>query len=183
MKPTYEDGPTGRRHHSRDKSHGDRRGGRRRHRGGSGRAGRGELRAAVLQLLAEQPMHGYQLMQAITEKTEGRWAPSPGAIYPTINHLEAEGLVTVEEADGRRLASITDAGRALVTEAQEAGRDPFAEFSGDSPGYDLRRLVFELGDAVRHVARSGTDEQREAAAKTLTEARKSMYLLLAEGSD
>src|SRR5689334_23381353 len=64
-------------------------------RGGRGRVPRGDVRTAVLLLLAEEPMHGYQLMQAVSDRTGGRWSPSPGAIYPTINQLEDEGLVEI----------------------------------------------------------------------------------------
>ena len=86
-------------------------GGSRRRHGGRGRAPRGDVRAAVLLLLAEEPMHGYQLMQAISERSGGRWTPSPGAIYPTINQLEDEGLVSVTADSGRKLVTLTDAGR------------------------------------------------------------------------
>src|SRR5918911_4008201 len=81
---------------------------------GRGRAGRGDVRAAVLALLATEPMHGYQLMQAIAERSGGRWTPSPGAIYPTINQPEDEGLVTVTAESGRKLVTLTDAGREHV---------------------------------------------------------------------
>src|SRR6185436_15416711 len=99
-----------------------------RRRGGRGRASRGDVRAAVLQLLAEEPMHGYQLMQAIAERSGGRWTPSPGAIYPTINQLEDEGLVTVTADSGRKLVTLTDAGRERVAARQETGADPFADY-------------------------------------------------------
>src|ERR687889_1353345 len=86
-------------------------------RGGRGRAARGDVRTAVLLLLAEQPMHGYQLMQAIAERSGGRWTPSPGAVYPTISALEDEGLVTVTADAGRKLVTLTDAGREQATAA------------------------------------------------------------------
>src|SRR3954465_1398067 len=124
-------------------------------RGGRGRAPRGDVRAAVLQLLAEEPMHGYQLMQAIAERSGGRWRPSPGAIYPTINQLEDEGLVTVTAYSGRNLATLTDAGRERAT----AVGDPFAGFATEGPGVDLRGLIEQLHGAVRQVARSGTEAQ------------------------
>ena len=106
----------------------------RRHRGGRGRAPRGDVRAATLLLLAEQPMHGYQLMQAIAERSGGRWAPSPGAIYPTISQLEDEGLVTVTAAAGRKLVTLTDAGREHI----ESLGDPFAGFPAGSPATDIQ---------------------------------------------
>src|ERR1700712_4417473 len=109
MHSTHERGDrqTGHRHHGH-------RGGR-----GRGRAPRGDVRAAVLQLLAEEPMHGYQLMQAIAERSGGRWTPSPGAIYPTINQLEDEGLVLVTADAGRKLVTLTDVGRAHIDAHRE----------------------------------------------------------------
>ncbi|GAA0923857.1 hypothetical protein GCM10009554_02220 [Kribbella koreensis] len=148
---------------------------------GRGRAPRGDVRTAVLILLGEEPMHGYQLMQAIADRSGGRWTPSPGAIYPTINQLEDEGLVTVTADAGRKLVTLTDAGRQYVEERRETSADPFAGFATAEPANDLRGLLEELHSATRQVARSGSDEQRAAAAKILSEARRSLYLLLADG--
>ena len=145
-----------------------------------GRVPRGDVRAAVLLLLAEHPMHGYQLMQAIADRTGGRWTPSPGAIYPTINQLEDEALVTVTADSGRKLVSLTDAGREHVDAGRDAWSDPFAGFDAAGPGADLRGLFEQLHGAVRQVGRDGTDAQRAAAAKILTDARRSLYLVLAE---
>ena len=151
-------------------------------RGGGRRAPRGDVRTAVLLLLEQEPMHGYQLMQAIAERTGGAWTPSPGAVYPTINQLEDEGLVTVTADAGRRLVTLTDAGRAYLAENRETWGDPFEQFEGRQ-GTDLRRVAVELLDATRQVGRAGTDAQREAAAKILTDARRAIYLLLADGAD
>ena len=150
---------------------------------GRGRAHRGDVRAAVLQLLAEEPMHGYQLMQAIAERSGGRWTPSPGAIYPTINQLEDEGLVVVTADAGRKLATLTDAGRAHIAAHSETASDPFAGFDPGAPGGDLRGLLEQLRSATRQVGRNGTDVQRTAAAAILAEARRAMYLLLADGPE
>jgi DNA-binding PadR family transcriptional regulator len=144
---------------------------------GRGRAGRGDVRAAVLSLLAQEPMHGYQLMQAIAERSGGRWRPSPGAIYPTINQLEDEGLVTVTADSGRKLVTLTDIGREQAT----AVGDPFAGFATEGPGVDLRGLIEQLHGAVRQVARSGTEAQVATAAQIIGEARRALYLLLADG--
>lgn len=158
------------------------RGGRGSGRGsGRGRAPRGDVRTAVLMLLAEEPMHGYQLMHAIADRSGGRWTPSPGAIYPTINQLEDEGLVTVTAEAGRKLVTLTDTGRSHAEEHREASTDPFASFADAGPAIDLRGLLEELHGATRQVARSGSEEQRAAAAKILTDARRSLYLLLADG--
>jgi DNA-binding PadR family transcriptional regulator len=140
------------------------------------------VRAAVLELLTEQPMHGYQLMHAIADRTGGRWTPSPGAIYPTISQLEDEGLVVIAAESGRKLVTLTDEGRALAQADRDAGVDPFTRFEPASPGLDLRRLSDELRNAVRDVARHGDSTMRSATAAILADARKRVYLLLAEGS-
>jgi DNA-binding PadR family transcriptional regulator len=142
---------------------------------------RGDVRTAVLLLLAEQPMHGYQLMQAIAERSGGSWTPSPGAIYPTISQLEDEGLVSVTADAGRKLVALTDAGREHVEAARETWADPFAGRTAAAPGTDLRSLLEQVHSAVRQVARTGTDAQVTAAAGILGDARRSLYLLLAEG--
>ena len=152
----------------------------RRH-GGRGRASRGDVRAAVLRLLAEEPMHGYQLMQAIAERSGGRWTPSPGAIYPTINQLEDEGLVVVTADSGRKLVTLTDAGREYIEARRESSSDPFAGYDPSAPGADLRGLLEQLHGVVRQVARTGDDAQLTAAAAILAEARRALYLLLADG--
>ena len=127
-------------------------------------------------------MHGYQLMQAIAERSGGRWTPSPGAIYPTINQLEDEGLVTVTADAGRRLVTLTDEGRAYL-ETRGESLDPFAAYGSAEAGADLRGLIEQVHGAVRQVARTGTDAQLAAAAKILGEARRSLYLLLADGPE
>lgn len=148
---------------------------------GRGRVPRGDVRTAVLLLLSEEPMHGYQLMQAIADRTGGRWTPSPGAIYPTLSQLEDEGFVAVTAESGRKLATLTDTGREHVETNREAWTDPFAGYDATGPGGDLRRLMMQLHDAARQVARAGSDDQRAAAAKILSEARRALYLLLADG--
>jgi DNA-binding PadR family transcriptional regulator len=149
-------------------------------RGHRGRVPRGDVRTAVLMLLADEPMHGYQLMQAIADRSGGRWTPSPGAIYPTISQLEDEGLVTVTAEAGRRLAALTDAGREYIEQHRDTAPDPFAGFPGAGTNADLRDLLGQLHSAVRQVLHTGTEGQMAAAATILTEARRSLYRLLAE---
>jgi len=128
-------------------------------------------------------MHGYQLMQTIADRSGGRWTPSPGAIYPTLNQLEDEGLVTVTADSGRKLVTLTETGRQHVAEHGENWPDPFAAASGEHPGANLRVLLEELHIAARQVARNGSDAQRAAAAEILGGARRSLYLLLADGPE
>jgi DNA-binding PadR family transcriptional regulator len=135
----------------------------------------------VLLLLNDEPMHGYQLMQAIADRTGGRWQPSPGAIYPTISQLEDEGLLTLHASAGRKLATLTDAGREYI--AGHADNDPFAAFGGEEQTVDLRDAIEQVHAAARQVARTGTAAQVEAAGKVLADARRSLYLLLADAED
>ncbi|MGH3882216.1 MAG: PadR family transcriptional regulator [Pseudonocardiaceae bacterium] len=138
------------------------------------------MRTALLLLLAEQPMHGYQLMQAITERTSGAWQPSPGAIYPTLSQLEDEGFIDTLAQGGRKLATLTDAGQAYLRSRGETLPDPFAEFTARCAGNsELRDALEELRDPVRQLAR-GNSQQVQAAQQVLTEARRSLYLILAE---
>ncbi|WP_199506053.1 PadR family transcriptional regulator [Geodermatophilus sp. TF02-6] len=174
--------PGQRLHHPRHGRPGPVEGGPPHHRRGSrGRAPRGDVRAAVLLLLAEQPMHGYQLMQTIAERSGGRWTPSPGAIYPTISQLEDEGLVSVTADAGRKLVTLTDAGRQQVEVGRDSWADPFAGREGAGSEPDLRGLLMGLPGAVREISRTGTDAQRAAAADILNDTRRRLYLLLADG--
>ncbi len=151
--------------------------------GGRGRVPRGDVRAAILLLLAEEPMHGYQLMQAIADRSGGTWTPSPGAVYPAISLLEDEGLVTVTAESGRKLVTLTDAGREHVETRRESWPDPFAGGTGRGAGADLRGLLEQLHMATRQVGRTGTEAQVAAAAAILGDARRALYLLLADGPD
>lgn len=159
-------------------------GGQRRGRrgGGRGRTQRGDVRIATLLLLLESPMHGYQIMQAMADRTDGAWRPSPGAIYPTLAQLEDEGLVTTEVDGGRKLVTLTAEGRAHVEEQRGSWGDPFGQVEGQEPGPDLRGPLHELQAAARQVAVSGTPDQVQAATAVLAEARRSLYLILADGA-
>jgi DNA-binding PadR family transcriptional regulator len=173
--------------HNERRHRGERRFQRRDHfvrgeRRGRGRVARGDVRAATLILLAEQPMHGYQLMQAMTERTGGAWQPSPGAIYPTIAQLEDEGLVTIEVKGGRKLVSLTDAGRAFLDDPDHGVADPFAAITASDTGTpSLRTAIAEVHSAAKSVAVNGTHAQVIAAQAVLADARRALYLILAEG--
>ena len=149
-----------------------------RHRRGP-RASRGDIRAAILRLLAEEPMHGYQLMQEMTERSGGVWRPSPGSVYPTLSQLEDEGLVEGEKDGGRRVFSLTDDGRA---EAESLDGDPWESVgeSVDEEVVSLRDEIASTAGAVMAVATSGDAELVEAAREILREARRNLYGLLAD---
>jgi DNA-binding PadR family transcriptional regulator len=138
------------------------------------------VRAATLLLLAEQPMHGYQLMQAITDRTQGAWRPSPGAIYPTIAQLEDEGLVTTTPDAGRKLVSLTDAGHAYLAEPGNTPVDPFSAITAEGGGVrDLLVAVEEIRSAARTVARNGSAAQIGQARALLDGTRRGLYRILA----
>jgi DNA-binding PadR family transcriptional regulator len=150
-------------------------------RGRGRRAGRGDVRAAVLLLLAEEPMHGYQLIQRIGEKSGGVWRPSPGAIYPALNLLQDEGLVELNDGGGRRLASLTEAGRTYVTEHADELGEPWSDAStgGRRAGFELREAGGALAQAIAQVARTGDATQVAATVDVLARARREVYLILA----
>lgn len=114
----------------------------RRGRGGRGRARRGDVRAAILELLQEQPMNGYQIMQGIAEATDGAWTPSSGAVYPALAQLEDEGLVEQVEVDGRKSYQLTEAGReaagkgpSLLRGRGTGGAEPEDPWTDSGPGW------------------------------------------------
>ena len=139
----------------------------------------GDIRTAILLLLADEPMHGYQIMQAMSERTGGAWHPSPGAIYPTIAQLEDEGLVTTREEGGRRSVTLTSEGRTYLEERSARLGDPFADFADAPNRPDLRDPLHQLHGAVRQIEVGGDAAQLEAAAQVLAQARRSLYLILA----
>ncbi len=166
-------------------------GGHRRHRGGpwhagpghfgaGRRAGRGDIRAAILALLAEAPKHGYQIIREIAERSEGAWTPSPGSVYPTLQQLTDEGLVRSDETEGKRVYELTDEGR--TSAAARTGTLPWEQAAEDADDdlVGLRELAFGLMAATRQVAQTGTKAQIETAKETLRDARKRLYRLLAD---
>jgi DNA-binding PadR family transcriptional regulator len=148
---------------------------------GGRRARRGDVRAAALLLLEEQPMNGYQLMQEIEERSGGVWRPSPGSVYPALSQLEDEGLVHSEEGAGRRAFALTDEGRKYVEEQREALGVPWEDAGGDVPQglVELRSLMMQLGMATMQVAQAGDEEQTAEARQVLEEARRALYRILA----
>lgn len=150
-------------------------------RGGGRRTRRGNVRAAVLVLLRERPMHGYEMIGEIAERSNGVWRPSPGSLYPALQLMEDEGLVTIEESNGKKLVSLTERGRA-ESDALAEGPAPWTQASEgvDQSVHDLHAAIGPVMQAAGQVAQVGTDEQRAKAVEILTEARKKLYGILAE---
>jgi DNA-binding PadR family transcriptional regulator len=146
------------------------------------RAARGDVRTAVVSLLAEEPMHGYQIIGELRERSQGVWKASPGSVYPTLQLLEDEGLIKGEEADGKRVFHLTDAGRELVASRPAGAPAPWDEVGAgaDAGVRDLRSTFFQLGGAVRQVVEAGSSSQIAAVKTILDEARRSIYRVLAD---
>ncbi len=148
------------------------------------RMGRGDVRSAVLALLAEQPMHGYQIIREIESRTDGAWKPSPGSVYPTLQMLADEGLVTVETKEDRKIYSLTDEGSEAA--ADSAGTVPWESEGSTSWTESLHmgpvpKAGAELAQAATQAARVGTPEQQQEVADILNEARRKVYSILAKG--
>ena len=148
--------------------------------GGGTRMGRGDVRAAVLALLAERPMHGYQIIQEIEERSGGTWKPSPGSVYPTLQLLTDEGLVDAEEAGGRKTYSLTEEGRQVAEAAAERSAPWETQAPKESARAALPKAGVELAQAVAQVGRTGSAEQVQQAVDVLGEARRKLYSILAQ---
>ncbi|NUP66626.1 MAG: PadR family transcriptional regulator, partial [Nonomuraea sp.] len=157
------------------------------HRGwGGGRARkakRGDVRAAILALLSEEPRNGYQIIQEIAERSEGGWKPSPGAVYPALQQLTDEGLVIAEENEGRKTFRLTDEGRAYIEAHADEVRAPWDEMRPDIDDNtaDLWHIARQSAFAMMQVLQTGNDAQIREARKTLVETRRKLYQILADG--
>jgi len=143
---------------------------------------RGDIRTSLLVTLSEQPGHGYEVIQTIEAKSNGAWKPSPGSVYPTLQMLEDEGLLSSTEQDGKRVYEITDEGR-VEAEARtaEAGGAPW-EVAGGPGGHhgELKKEMGQLFLASKQIAITGDDELSEKAIAIVKDARKQIYQLLAD---
>jgi len=146
------------------------------------KAGRGDVRAAILTLLAEKPMHGYQIIRELGERSGGVWSPSPGSIYPTLQMLEEEGLIRGEESEGKKVFTLTEAGQAALATRAAGRRPPWDEVGADvdSALIDLRDTIGQVAVAVRQIAHTGTAAQVASAKTLLLETRRGLYRILAE---
>lgn len=125
-------------------------------------------------------MHGYEMIQEIAERSSGAWRPSPGSVYPTLQLLEDEGLIESASEGGKKLFTLTEEGRA------EAGTGADAPWEAAGRGIDweamqeIKQAGFGLVEAFRQVWSTGSPAQREKAMTVVNEARKRLYLILAD---
>jgi DNA-binding PadR family transcriptional regulator len=147
---------------------------------GRGRGRRGDVRAAILLLLVERPMHGYEMIQEIAERTQDLWKPSPGSVYPTLQLLVDEDLIKGTESDGsKKLFELTDAGREA---AEKIETPPWEEITEDAgPGHaNLRGAVGQLMGAVAQSAHAASAEQQQRIVDIVNNARREIYGILGE---
>ena len=142
---------------------------------------RPNVRAAVLRLLAERPMHGYEMITELETRTSGVWRPSPGSVYPTLQLLEDEGLSSARRSGRSEAVQLTDAGRAEAERGRARPRRGH-EFGDESveDWHDLKDAAFGAMNALRQVMMTGTDEQRQRAVEVIAEARRKLYAILAD---
>lgn len=144
------------------------------------RMGRGDVRVSVLALLQEEPMHGYQIIREIEERTDGHWKPSAGSVYPTLQLLADEGLISAEESNGRKTYTLTDAGREEVA-GSSASAPWVSNNDHEGPAFsELPKAGINLAQAAAQVSRTGTPEQVKEAVAVLDESRRRMYAILAQ---
>ncbi len=145
-----------------------------------GRGGRQNVRTAILALLVERPMHGYEMIQEIDSRTNGIWRPSPGSVYPTLQLLEDEGLIERTGEGSRKSYQLTSDGR---PEAETAAQNPpWSEVGADamSQVQDFRDAAVGIMGALKQVGLSGTPEQRQKALEVLNETKRKLYAILAD---
>jgi DNA-binding PadR family transcriptional regulator len=151
---------------------------------GARRIRRGDVRAAILLLLEEQPRNGYQVMQELESRSEGLWRPSPGSVYPALQLLADEGLIREHEGSGEggNVFELTDAGKSHVGEHRERLGEPWKQVGEGMPEglRELGGLLAQVAAATRQVMHAGTEPQVAAAGKLLAETRRSLYRILAD---
>ncbi|HJQ28511.1 MAG TPA: PadR family transcriptional regulator, partial [Rubrobacter sp.] len=147
---------------------------------GPRRTGQGDVRAAIIALLSERPMHGYQLIQEIGERTGGLWRPSPGSVYPALQQLEDEGLIVIDKAEGRKVARLTEAGSAHAEERRDELQGVWEASMGgvDEGMFEMSALARQVFGAAMHVAVEGSEAQAAEAQKVLADAKRRLYGIL-----
>ncbi|MGB8266008.1 MAG: PadR family transcriptional regulator [Candidatus Velthaea sp.] len=143
------------------------------------RSGRGDLKYAILAVLLDGPRHGYDIMLEMEQRRGLR--PSPGSIYPALQFLEDGDFVTGAERDGKRVYTITDAGRKLLEERDPADSDEDEAAAGIFGSFaNGARALRDLRDLVKQTLRTGDPELVKQVADILVKARRDIYALLAE---
>ena len=137
---------------------------------------RGDIKFHLLDVLREGPRHGYEIISEL-EQRSGGFRPSPGSVYPTLQMLEEGGYLTSEQVEGKKVYTITDAGKTLL---EERGPSPFETNPKMARAMEIRKQLMKLGSAAMDAARNGDEETAKRIADVLNKARKDVYSILAE---
>jgi DNA-binding PadR family transcriptional regulator len=133
-------------------------------------------------LLDESPRNGYQIIQELSERSNGAWRPSPGSVYPILQQLEDEGLVEISSVVSGKTYNLTASGKALVEKDRATLGKPWETAAADvsDATSDLFGTLRQVVHSVRQVAMAGSEAQTQKATAILADARRSIYRLLAE---
>ena len=155
--------------------------------GGRKRQRRGDIKFILLELIKEQPRHGYELIKVLEERYGGFYRPSPGTIYPTLQLLEDEGNLISETVDGKRTYKITAAGEALLEQHKQEIGDERGSMHGAEPNWeqraDLRHSAMALLETLMQAGRYGSPEQVKAVQELLKKTNQEVHQILAGGSE
>ncbi|WP_242048199.1 MULTISPECIES: PadR family transcriptional regulator [Nostocales] len=148
------------------------------------RTRRGDIKFMLLALLSERPQHGYELIKELENRRGGFRKLSPGSVYPTLQMLEEGGYLTSEQVEGKRIYTITDNGRQLLSDRQQQSpsKNPYDSFAENKPSelIELRQTLIELHDVVAQIGRSGNLEQANRVKELLVQVKRDIYKFLAE---
>lgn len=149
------------------------------------RARRGDVRAAILVLLLEQPLNGYQVMQELEQRSQGAWRPSPGSVYPALQQLQDERLIRAEDGGGGNVFGLTEAGEAEARKIAAAGEAPWEALAQeqDDGHVALFHQLRQIALACYQIAHAGDRRQAGKATRVLSDARKALYAILAQDPD
>jgi DNA-binding PadR family transcriptional regulator len=155
-------------------------------RGGFGRPGRGrrgDVRAAILALLAEEPRNGYQLISDITERSQQMWKPSAGSVYPALAALEDEGLIEPVQVEGKKLFQLSEAGKAYVAKHADDLDNPWDAVANPWKGViDTRKSMAQIHLALQQLSMLGDAKAVASAQKILDDTVRSLYRLMADAA-
>lgn len=146
------------------------------------RARRGDMTPIILQLLLEKPMHGYEVISTLSEKSNGMWRPSAGTIYPTLQMLEEQGLLSNDESSGKKVYSLTDDGRKQADEVKDTFKAPWD--CGDVCAQDFQRIrekAHGTMTAFRKVVSLQDEEKTAKAFEILEDAKAQLEALTKKG--
>jgi DNA-binding PadR family transcriptional regulator len=146
------------------------------------RAGRGDLEPIILRLLSEKPMHGYEIIRTLEERSHGFWRPSPGSVYPILQFLEEQDLVMSQEQSGKKVYAITTKGREQAEEVMKPhSTNPFSERLRAGLRFrDMKESIRESVHYLREVAIHGDDSQIKAVKNIIQKAHDELRTVVDE---